>query len=129
MIELNLKTVLEQLTGLAVYPLLLPDSEQEGVTYQRISDPAVATGLVRTPLVAARFQITFYLLDDYARLLQWDQSLWQTWKIIQHGDIAGYPVQYVTRGGMQQDCITQNNNQVQYRYVRDYILYYREGIT
>lgn len=129
MIELNLKAALERLTGLAVYPLLLPDSEQEGVTYQRISDPAVATGLVRTRLIAARFQITFYLLDDYTRLLQLDQAVWQAWQTISHGEIDGYPVQYVSRGGMQQDCTAQNNNQVQYRYVRDYTLYYQEGET
>ena len=34
MIELALKTALERLTGLDVYPLLLPDELQEGVTYQ-----------------------------------------------------------------------------------------------
>lgn len=39
MIELALKTALERLTGLDVYPLLLPDELQEGVTYQCISDP------------------------------------------------------------------------------------------
>lgn len=126
MIELNLKTALERLTGLAVYPLLLPDSEQEGVTYQRISDPAVATGLVRTRLIAARFQITFYLLDDYTRVLQLDQAVWQAWQTISHGEIDGYPVQYVSRGGMQQDRTRLTNNSVQYRLVRDFIITFSE---
>lgn len=38
MIELALKTALERLTGLNVYPLLLPDELQEGITNQCISD-------------------------------------------------------------------------------------------
>ena len=38
MIELAIKGALERITGMNAYPLLLPDTVQEGVTYQRISD-------------------------------------------------------------------------------------------
>ena len=75
MIELALKTALERLTGLDVYPLLLPDELQEGITYQCISDPELYAGLLRTGLIAGRFQIAIHLLNDYTRLLQLDKKI------------------------------------------------------
>ena len=64
MIEQAIKTSLERLSGMAVYPLLLPDSELSGITFQRISDPEIETGMVRTGLIAGRFQISIYKVDD-----------------------------------------------------------------
>lgn len=45
---------------------------------------------------------------------------------IRHGDIGGYPVQYVERGSLQQDKSTLPNNAVQYRLTRDFIIYFSE---
>ena len=69
MIELALKTALERLTGLDVYPLLLPDELQEGITYQCISDPELYTGLLRTGLIAGRFQIAIHLTFVFSALV------------------------------------------------------------
>ena len=44
MIESAIKTAVERITGLDTYPLLLPDTVQEGATFQRISDPQVGDG-------------------------------------------------------------------------------------
>lgn len=127
MIESALKQALETLTGMDAYPLLLPDPEQEGVTFQRISDPAVDTGMVRTRLIAGRFQICIYKIDDYTGLLQLDYQLWSAWRDIRHGNIGGFPVQYVERGNIRQDKTTMPNNRIQYRLVRDFIFYFNEG--
>lgn len=88
MIELALKTALERLTGLDVYPLLLPDELQEGVTYQCISDPELYAGLLRTGLIAGRFQIAIHLLNDYTRLLQLDKKISAEWTAIVHGQLS-----------------------------------------
>lgn len=126
MIEFAIKPALERITGLDVYPLLLPDTVQEGVTFQRISDPQVGDGLVRTGLIAGRFQISMYKVDDYTGLVQLDKAIWTKWKKIIHGSLEGYPVQYVQRGNIMQDKITLTSNQIQYRLVRDFTLYYYE---
>ncbi len=126
MIELAIKTALERITGLSVYPLLLPVNELEGVTYQRISDPAVATGMVRTSLVEARFQITLYLLNDYTRLVQLEKAIWAEWQNIQHGEIDGYSVQYVRRGSIREDKEPQTGGSTLYSRQRDFILTFSE---
>lgn len=126
MIELAIKTALERLSGMSVYPLLLPDSEQNGVTFQRISDPEIETGMIRTGIIAGRFQISMYKVDDYTGLVQMDKAVWAEWKKIVHGTLEGYPVQYVQRGNILQDKTTLTSNQVQYRLIRDYILYFYE---
>lgn len=126
MIEQAIKSSLERISGMNVYPLLLPDAEQSGMTFQRISDPEIETGMVRTGLIAGRFQITMYKVDDYTGLVQLDKAIWSAWKGIIHGSIEGYPVQYVQRGNILQDKTTLTSNRVQYRIVRDFILYFYE---
>lgn len=121
MIELALKPALERITGLKAYPLLLPDTAQEGVTFQRISDPPVGDGLVRTGLSDVRMQISLYLVDDYTRALQLDAALWAEFQTLVHGQLEGHPVQYVERGGIQQDKAKITSGRVQYRVVRDFI--------
>lgn len=126
MIEQAIKSSLERLSGMSVYPLLLPDSEQSGITFQRISDPEIKTGMVRTGLIAGRFQISMYKVDDYTGLVQLDKAIWSHWKSIVHGELEGYPVQYVQRGNVLQDKTTLTSNQVQYRLARDFVLYFYE---
>lgn len=121
MIELALKPALERITGLKAYPLLLPDTVQEGVTFQRISDPPVGDGLVRTGLSDVRMQISLYLVDDYTRALQLDAALWAEFQTLVHGQLEGHSVQYVERGGIQQDKAKITSGRVQYRVVRDFI--------
>lgn len=127
MIETAIKTSLERLTGMNVYPLLLPDIEQSGVTFQCISDPEIEAGMVRTGLIAGRFQISIYKVDDYTGLVQLDKVIWAEWKKIIHGSLEGYPVQFVQRGNILQDKTTLTTNQVQYRLVRDFTLYFYES--
>ncbi|KTI37817.1 hypothetical protein, partial [Enterobacter hormaechei] len=112
MIEQAIKISLERLSGMTVYPLLLPDSEQNGITFQRISDPEVETGMVRTGLIAGRFQISMYKVDDYTGLVKLDKAIWSQWKSIVHGELEGYPVQYIQRGNILQDKTTLTSNQV-----------------
>ncbi|EPF0043386.1 hypothetical protein ACSN7J_000895 [Enterobacter hormaechei] len=126
MIEQAIKISLERLSGMTVYPLLLPDSEQNGITFQRISDPEVETGMVRTGLIAGRFQISMYKVDDYTGLVKLDMAIWSQWKSIVHGELEGYPVQYIQRGNILQDKTTLTSNQVQYRLTRDFVLYFYE---
>ncbi|EPL6862538.1 TPA: hypothetical protein ACOEP1_000907 [Enterobacter kobei] len=126
MIEQAIKISLERLSGMTVYPLLLPDSEQNGITFQRISDPEVETGMVRTGLIAGRFQISMYKVDDYTGLVKLDKVIWSQWKSIVHGELEGYPVQYIQRGNILQDKTTLTSNQVQYRLTRDFVLYFYE---
>ncbi|WP_276851038.1 hypothetical protein [Enterobacter oligotrophicus] len=126
MIELAIKTSLEQITGMTVYPLLLPATAQEGITFQRISDPQVGTGLARTRLTAGRFQISMYLVNNYTRLVELDAAIWSAWQGVVQGELAGYPVQYITRGGIQQGQNVLTNNSVQFRLVRDFTLTYPE---
>ncbi|EPJ7735822.1 hypothetical protein N7E05_004660 [Enterobacter hormaechei] len=126
MIEQAIKISLERLSGMTVYPLLLPDSEQNGITFQRISDPEVETGMVRTGLIAGRFQISMYKVDDYTGLVKLDKAIWSQWKSIVHGELEGYPVQYIQRGNILQDKTILTSNQVQYRLTRDFVLYFYE---
>lgn len=126
MIEQAIKTSLERLSGMAVYPLLLPDSEQNGITFQLISDPDIENGMVRTGLIAGRFQISMYKVGDYTGLVKLDKAIWSHWKGIIHGELEGYPVQYIQRGNILQDKATLTSNQVQYKFIRDYVLYYYE---
>lgn len=126
MIEYEIKAALEALTSLPAYPLLLPDPEQEGVTYQKITDPKFDTGLASTALVQGRFQVSLYVIDDYARLIELDKAICTTWEGIQHGHIGRWPVQTVTRGTMLQGAATLTNNSTQYRLVRDYVICYPE---
>lgn len=126
MIELAIKTALGELSGMTIYPLLLPESVQEGITFQRISDPEMDTGMVRTGLIAGRFQISIYKVDDYTGLIALDKNIWSAWRSIQHGNIADYPVQYVERGAIIQDSVTLTSNRIQYRLVRDFIFYFYE---
>lgn len=121
MIESAIKTAVERITGLDTYPLLLPDTVQEGATFQRISDPQVGDGLRRTGLSEVRIQLSLYVVDRYTSLLQFDGALWAEWKEIVHGQLEGQPVQYVDRGGIQQGKTTLPNNRIQYRLVRDFI--------
>lgn len=121
MIESAIKTAVERITGLDTYPLLLPDTVQEGATFQRISDPQVGDGLRRTGLSEVRIQLSLYVVDRYTSLLQFDGALWAEWKRIVHGQLEGEPVQYVERGGIQQGKTPLPNNSVQYRLVRDFI--------
>ena len=124
MIELAIKTALERITGMDAYPLLLPDTVQEGVTFQRISDPEMVSGTLRTGIVSARIQVNLYRVDDYTSLLQLDKKIWSEWKSIVHGQLEGIPVQYVERGGIQQDKTTLTNRSIQYRLIRDFIIHY-----
>lgn len=121
MIESAIKIAVERITGLDTYPLLLPDTVQEGATFQRISDPQVGDGLRRTGLSEVRIQISLYVVDRYTSLLQFDGALWAEWKEIVHGQLEGQSVQYVERGGIQQGKTTLPNNRIQYRLVRDFI--------
>ncbi|EPY7209441.1 hypothetical protein ACXEIW_001350 [Klebsiella oxytoca] len=126
MIELAIKNELERITGMDAYPLLLPDTVQEGVTFQRISDPEMYSGTLRTGIVSARIQVNLYRVDDYTSLLQLDKKIWSEWKSIVHGQLDGVPVQYVERGGIQQDKTTLTNRSIQYRMIRDFIIHYVE---
>ena len=126
MIELAIKNELERITGMDAYPLLLPDTVQEGVTFQRISDPEMYSGTLRTGIVSARIQVNLSRVDDYTSLLQLDKKIWSEWKSIVHGQLDGVPVQYVERGGIQQDKTTLTNRSIQYRLIRDFIIHYVE---
>ena len=121
MIELAVKTALERITGLEVYPLLLPATKQEAVTFQRISDPEVGSGLSRTGLSDVRIQVSIYLVSNYTGLLYHDKAVWDEWRGIVHGELEGQHVQYIQRGSIHQDKTTLSNGNVQYRLVRDFI--------
>ncbi|HDH0697000.1 TPA: hypothetical protein PIP11_000696 [Klebsiella aerogenes] len=129
MIELAIKNELERITGMNAYPLLLPDTVLEGVTFQRISDPEMYSGTLRTGIVSARIQVNLYRVDDYTSLLQLDKKIWSEWKSIVHGQLDGVPVQYVERGGIQQDKTTLTNRSIQYRLIRDFIIHYVEDTS
>jgi len=126
MIEAAIKAELEELTALPVYPLILPATLLEGVSYQLVSDAEVETGPVRVNLIAARYQVRFSLLNDFTRLKTLDRKLWAKWREIRHGQIGDVPVQYVERGSIQESVYPQTNNQNLYTLTRDFIIYYRE---
>lgn len=121
MIELAVKTALERIIGLEVYPLLLPATKQEGVTFQRISDPEVGSGLSRTGLSDVRIQVSIYLVSNYTGLLYHDKAVWDEWRSIVHGELEGQHVQYIQRGSIHQDKTTLSSGSIQYRLVRDFI--------
>ncbi|MDU0910399.1 MAG: hypothetical protein E7A99_27980 [Klebsiella pneumoniae] len=112
MIELAIKGALERITGMNAYPLLLPDTVQEGATFQRISDPEMVSGMLRTGIVSARIQVNLYRLDDYTSLLQLDKKIWTELKSVVHG--------------IHQDKNQLTNRRIQYRLTRDFIIHYVE---
>jgi hypothetical protein len=126
MIEDELHTSLEGLTRLPVYPLVLPDPGLEGVTYQKISDLKLNTGLVDTSLVQSRFQVVLYVIDDYPRLIALDRAVLNAWEGVQHGHIGRWPVQAVTRSTILQGATTLADKRVQYRMARDYLITHSE---
>ncbi|AFJ47145.1 hypothetical protein [Shimwellia blattae] len=127
MIELAIKTALERITGLEAWPLLLPENQLEGVTYQRVSDPELYSGMLRTGLVSARFQITLYRVDDYPGLLAQEKAIWSEWRGMTHDVLEGVPIQYITRGGIYQDKADLVNGHTRYRLARDFTFIYREA--
>lgn len=126
MIELAIKNSLERITGMTLYPLLLPAGVYNGGTYLRVSDPEIETGLVRTSLVEGRFQITLYAENDFTKLVTLDKAIWDEWKQVVHGTIDDYPVQYVRRGGVRYIKETLTNGNVLYGVIRDFILNFSE---
>ncbi|MFW5407740.1 hypothetical protein B7L51_003805 [Pectobacterium brasiliense] len=126
MIESAIREDLIRITGLKVFPLLLPQGVYSGITYQRISDPEVDTGLLRTSLIAGRFQITIYIESDYTQLVKLDAEIWKKWREIQHGLIADYPVQYVRRASLSEGKETLTGGTVLYSRTRDYIITFAE---
>ncbi|WP_140181265.1 hypothetical protein [Providencia stuartii] len=127
MIETDIKADLERLTGLNAYPVMLPSNVLEGVTYQKISDPKMITGLAKTSLVQARFQITFQIPNDYAKALKLEKVVLNAWENITHGHIGRYPVQTVQRGNFMQNREEQTDKRVIWRVMRDFIITYPEG--
>ncbi|MDC9623669.1 hypothetical protein PSI22_19015 [Xenorhabdus sp. XENO-7] len=121
-----MKADLERLTGLPVYPLILPSTVMEGITYQRISDPRFNTGLAATRLTEARFQIGIITLNDYSKAAKIEQKIRFAWESVQHGHIGRYPVQTVTRGTLHQGAEELTKNQKRYRITRDFIITYAE---
>ncbi|MDE1476523.1 hypothetical protein [Xenorhabdus bovienii] len=126
MIERELKADLERLTQLPVYPLILPSTVREGITYQRISDPRFNTGLAATRLVEARFQIGIITLNNYPKAAEIEQKIRFAWESVRHGHIGNYPVQTVTRGTLHQAMEELTENQKSYRITRDFIITYAE---
>ncbi|WP_348988673.1 hypothetical protein [Xenorhabdus sp. SGI240] len=125
MIESDIQVDLARLTGLPVYPLILPSSVLEGVTYQRISDPMFNTGLVSTRLIAARFQISV-ILNDYTRALKLEAKIRSAWESVQHGYLGRYPVQTISRGALYQEAEELTENRKRYRITRDFIITFAE---
>lgn len=126
MIEDEIQRSLTALTHLAVHPLILPDPKQEGVTYQKISDLKVNTGLVDSSLVQSRFQVVLYVIDDYSRLIALDKAVLNAWEGGRHGHIGEWPVQAVTRSTLLQSATPLADNRVQYRMARDYLITHSE---
>lgn len=129
MIESDIKSSLSAITAMPVFPLLLPKDAQEGITFQRISDPRYSAGMVTTHLIVARFQISIHVLNDYGKALQLDKAIRDTWEPIQHGYIGNYPVQTVQRGGFQQRREELTNNAVRWSVMRDFIITYPEDAS
>ncbi|CDH34819.1 hypothetical protein KKI93_16635 [Xenorhabdus bovienii] len=125
MIEAELQADLTRLTGLPVYPLILPSSVLEGVTYQRISDAKFNSGLAATQLIEARFQISL-ILHDYKTALKLETKICSAWESVQHGFIGHYPVQTVTRGALYQNAEELTENRKRYRITRDFIFTFTE---
>ncbi|WP_048959842.1 hypothetical protein [Enterobacter bugandensis] len=122
----EIKSALEAILGVNVYPLIGPQTESEFVTLQLISDPRLVTGTIRTKIVAARYQIAF-VSSLYSRTEEMDKSLWAVWETIQHGHIGGYPVQYVERQSVSESFEPEDGGK--YRRARDYIIYCPEDAS
>ncbi|QLY02890.1 hypothetical protein HV243_10575 [Citrobacter sp. RHBSTW-00599] len=122
----DLKSAIEALLGVNVYPLIGPQTESEFVTLQLISDPPITSGTIRTTLAAVRYQISF-VSSLYSRAEEMDKALWDAWEPIRHGYIDGYPVQYVEREGVRESF--DNDDGGKYRRARDYIFYCPEGAS
>lgn len=129
MIEYEIKKDLERLTGMKVYPLMLPENTEQGATYQRISDARISSGLVQTSLVTGRFQISLYLTDDYPALLQLEKHISKTWEAVRHDVIGSWPVQSVTRGPLLQRSARLTSNRILYCINRDFLICYTEDAT
>lgn len=126
MIESDLIASLSDIAHLPVFPLLLPKDAQEGITFQRISDPRYSTGMVTTHLVQARFQVSIHILNDYEKALQLDRTICIAWESVVHGYIGKHPVQTVQRGGIQQNREELTKNSVRWSVMRDFIITYPE---
>ena len=126
MIELAIKASVERITGMKIFPLQLPAGTYNGGTYLRVSDPEVMAGMVRTGLTAGRFQITLYAENDLTKLVKLDKAIWDEWRDVIHGQIEGYPVQYVHRGGIRHNVETMTGGNLLYSLARDFIIHYRE---
>lgn len=126
MIESDIFASLTAITNLPVFPLVLPNSAKEGITYQRISDPRYSSGLVSTKLVQARFQIGIHMLNSYELALQLDKAICDDWCSITHGYLHLHPVQTVQRGGLQQLREELTKNEVRWSIMRDFIITYPE---
>ncbi len=126
MIESDILASLSGITHLPVFPLLLPKEVQEGVTFQRISDPRYGSGMVTTRLVEARFQIGIHILNNYEKILQLDKAICEAWESVVHGYIGNYPVQTVQRGGIQQNREELTKNSVRWSVMRDFIITFPE---
>lgn len=108
---------------------MLPKDAQEGITFQRISDPRYSTGMVTTHLIVARFQIGIHVLNDYEKALLLDKAIRDAWEPIQHGYIGHYPVQTVQRGSFQQGREELTKNTVRWSVMRDFIITYPEDVS
>lgn len=122
----ELKSEIENLLGINVYPLIGPQTEADFVTLQLVSDPNIESGTIRTRLVAARFQLSF-ISSAYRNNEERDNRLWTLWRDITHGSVGGYPVQYVERGGLSESFDADDGGK--YRRARDYIFYCPEVAT
>lgn len=122
----ELKSEIESLLGVNVYPLIGLQTESEFITLQLISDPLITSGTLRTSLAAVRYQISF-ISSLYSRVEEMDKALWHAWEPIRHGYIGGYPIQYVSREGVRESF--DNDDGGKYRRARDYIFYCPEGAT
>ncbi|HGJ5860314.1 MAG TPA: hypothetical protein ACHBX6_11605 [Arsenophonus nasoniae] len=127
-IEKDLERIIEMTgsRGMVISPLRLPARHLEGVIYQRISDPKIFAGLVKTKLVQARFQIVVQLIDDYEKALLLIDKIRDEWESIEHGYLGKYPVQTVERGNFWQDMEEQTGGRTIWRLTRDFILIYAE---
>jgi len=122
----EIKSEIETLLGVKVYPLIGPQTEGEFVTLQLISDPLIVSGTIRTKLMAARYQISF-ISSLYSRTEEMDKKLWAAWEAVQHGHIGGYPVQYVERQSVSERFEPDDGGK--YRRARDYIIYCPEDAS
>lgn len=122
----EIKIEIEALLGINVYPLVGPQTESEFVTLQLVSNPNLESGTIRTSLVAARYQISF-VSSLYRRTEEMDKALWSAWKNIAQGNIGGWPVQYVEKGGMSESFDSDDGGK--YRRARDFIFYSPEDAS